>query len=139
MTRRAVGDGGQIAGIEAVPFGLLVFVTGALVVTQAWGVVNAKFLATTAAREATRAFVEAPNAGSAAAVLPPTPPLTLERVDTGFARCRQVTFEARYALAGVGLPWGADRPGVIVRARHTEVVDPFRDGLPGVADCAGGP
>jgi hypothetical protein len=135
MRRRAIGDQGQIAGIEAVPFGLLVFVTGALVVAHAWGVVDAKFLAATAAREATRASVEAPSAAAAADAIRSNPPLTLRRLDSGFDRCRELTIEARYDLPSVGLPWGGRRPAVVVRARHTEVVDPFRDGLPGLARC----
>jgi hypothetical protein len=32
-------DSGQVGGIEALPFGLLVFVVGALLVANAWAVV----------------------------------------------------------------------------------------------------
>ncbi len=146
---RLRGDAGQVAGIEAVPFGLLVFTTGALVVAQAWGVVDAKLLAGTAAREATRAFVEAPSgaraahdavvAGQRAVPRRGGVEVDLRRLDDGFARCRTVTFEARWAVPAIGLPWGGTRPEVAVAARHAEVVDPYRDGLPGGAECASVP
>ena len=61
MTRPR-GDAGQIGGVEAVPFGLLVLIVGILVAAHTWAVVDAKFLTGAAAREATRAYVEAPNA-----------------------------------------------------------------------------
>ena len=56
---RAGGDGGQVGGIEALPFGLLVFVVGALLVANAWAVVDAKLAVDAAARQATRHYVEA--------------------------------------------------------------------------------
>ncbi|MGH2685611.1 MAG: hypothetical protein ACRDJP_09115, partial [Actinomycetota bacterium] len=62
---RCQGDRGQVAGIEALPFGVLIFVVGALLVTNVWGVIDAKLAATSAAREAARAFVEAADAASA--------------------------------------------------------------------------
>ena len=43
------------------PFGLLTFVVGTLLVANAWGVVDAKLAVTSAAREAVRAYVEAPT------------------------------------------------------------------------------
>src|SRR5439155_1513782 len=48
------------AGIEAIPFGLLTFVVGALIVANAWAVIDAKIAVSAAAREATRAYAEAP-------------------------------------------------------------------------------
>jgi hypothetical protein len=143
---RLRGDAGQVAGIEAVPFGLLVFASGALVVAQAWAVVDAKFLAGTAAREATRAYVEAPSAeaadrealaaGRAAVPRRGDTDVDLRRVDAGYGRCREVTFEATWIVPAVVLPWRGPRAEVAVRARHTEVVDPYRDGLAGAASCA---
>ncbi len=40
--RRARGDAGQVGGFEAIPFGVLVFVLGALLITNAWAVIDAK-------------------------------------------------------------------------------------------------
>ena len=68
MTDRLRGDVGQVAGIESIPFGLLVLIVGILLVAHTWAVVDAKFVATAAAREATRAYVEStePDAAEAA-------------------------------------------------------------------------
>ncbi|MGV3758684.1 MAG: hypothetical protein ACO1PW_03960 [Actinomycetota bacterium] len=48
------GDRGQVAGIEAIPFGLLIFVLGGLLLANAWAVVDAKLATDAAAREAVR-------------------------------------------------------------------------------------
>src|SRR3546814_12875156 len=57
MSGRLRGDGGQVGGIEAIPFGLLIFVIGSLLIVNAWGVVDAKFATDAAARQAARTFV----------------------------------------------------------------------------------
>jgi hypothetical protein len=52
-------DRGQVGGIEALPFGLLVFVVGSLLVANAWAVIDAKIAVDAAARQAARAYAEA--------------------------------------------------------------------------------
>jgi hypothetical protein len=148
--RRGRGDAGQVGGIEAVPFGLLVLLVGILLVAHTWAVVDAKFLTTAAAREATRAYVEAPTAadGIADARRSATDAVAssgrvlddLVRRSPGadFARCAPARFEAEVVVPAFGVPWRGDRPVVRVRSAHEELVDPFRDGLPGSADCVGG-
>lgn len=150
MTRRLRGDAGQVAGIEAVPFGLLVLVVGILLVAHTWAVVDAKFVAASAAREATRAYVESADAvaaigaarrGAEEAVRRagrPSVALDLGRATAGFGRCARTRFDVRLPVPTVGLPWRSDRPSVVVRAGHQEVVDPYRDGLAGSADCRTG-
>jgi phenylalanyl-tRNA synthetase beta chain len=49
---RLGGDGGQVAGIEALPFGVLIFVVGALLITNLWAVIDTKIAVDAAAREA---------------------------------------------------------------------------------------
>jgi len=145
---RCRGDAGQVAGIEALPFGVLVFVVGALLVTNVWGVIDAKLAATSAAREAARAYVEAddePTAGEAAALAAAeaidahgrSPDrLVLEQVEGRFARCARVTFRASYPVPAIALPWiGGFGEAFTATARHSEIVDPYRSGLPGVAAC----
>jgi hypothetical protein len=151
MMRRLRGDRGQVAGIEAVPFGLLVLAVGILLVAHTWAVVDAKFVAVNAAREAGRAFVEARSAvdGAAAARRAvdevagrsgrPASAVTLRRTSVGFGRCVPARFEAGLEVPAVGAPWRPDRPTVLVRARHEEVVDPYRDDLAGLADCPPSP
>ncbi|HLH47413.1 MAG TPA: hypothetical protein VKV25_09650, partial [Acidimicrobiales bacterium] len=55
----------------------------------------------------------------------------------GFTRCERVTIEVSYPSPLVVVPWlGRIATGATVSARHSEVVDPFRSGLPGTASCA---
>ena len=145
--RRGRGDAGQVGGTEAVPFGLLVLVVGVLVLAHTWAVVDAKFVTAGAAREATRAYVEASTsaegeanarqaaASSAAAVGRSLDGLDLTAGSGGFGRCAPAGFVARLTVPAFGLPWRPDRPAVTVRSAHQELVDPYRDGLPGLADC----
>jgi hypothetical protein len=160
VTRRRNGDRGQVGGIEVLPFGLLVFVVGTLLVANAWAVVDAKLAVDAAAREATRHFVEAdvPAAddfGDAEAAARragyealaahgreaarSTVELTaLESPDgqVGFARCARATFTARYDVPVLRLPWiGGFGSGLDVTSRHSELIDPYRDGVPGSAEA----
>ena len=145
---RCRGDSGQVAGIEALPFGVLIFVVGALLVTNVWGVIDAKLAATSAAREAARAFVEAPDAVTAAdsaaraaseaiAAHGRSPDrLVLDQLAGTFARCERVTFQAGYPVPAIALPWiGGLGEAFTATARHSELVDPFRSGLEGTASC----
>jgi hypothetical protein len=62
--------------------------------------------------------------------------LVLQRTGDGFARCARVTFEARYPVPAIALPWiGGFGEAFTAAARHSEVVDPFRSGLEGTATC----
>jgi hypothetical protein len=145
--RRCRGDAGQVGGIEAVPFGLLVLVVGVAVLAHTWAVVDAKFATAGAARAATRAYVEAStpaqgraDARRAAADAADALGRSLDGVDLdaglgAFGRCVPARFVARSTVPAFGLPWRPDRPTVTVRSAHQELVDPYRDGLPGLADC----
>ncbi|MDQ3898624.1 MAG: hypothetical protein M3326_15500 [Actinomycetota bacterium] len=132
-----------MAGAEAIPFGLLTFVVGALLVANAWAVIDAKMAVSAAAREATRAFVEAPvdadplalaDAAARAAVRGAgrdPAQLVLTPLGPTFARCETVTFEASYRIPAVRLPWvGGFGGGFTATARHAEVIDPYRTGVP---------
>jgi hypothetical protein len=153
MRRRGQGDRGQVGGIEVLPFGVLIFVVGALLVTNAWGVVDAKIAADAAAREAVRAYVESPDSASASAAARQAalatmaahgrrPALVEESIrrsgNAAFERCVPVTVTVSYLVPAVVLPWiGGYGHAFDVRATHTERVDPFRSGVPGSATCAG--
>jgi hypothetical protein len=147
---RLRGDHGQAGGLEALPFGVLVFVVGALLVANAWAVIDAKFAVDAAAREAVRTFVEAPADSSdpigrakgagldalAGHGRDPTRATVRPVGDVVLERCARVTFEAIYEVPALALPIvGGYGPGAFrVRATSTELVDPFRDGLHGEAD-----
>ena len=149
---RCRGDAGQVGGIEALPFGLLVFVVGTLLIANAWAVVDAKFATDAAARQAVRTFVEGDEEATARreaiaaglesiaghgrdpdrAEVAPVGSATLER-------CERVTFEASYEVPAIGLPFigGYGPTPFQVRSTHSELVDPFRSGVPGSAEsCA---
>ena len=137
---------GAVGGLEAIPFGFLVFVVAVLLVANAWAVVDAKVAVTAAAREAARTWVEGdgtPDAAADAAAEalrghgrdPQRLDLELD-APTGFGRCAAVVVRATYRVPALPLPWiGGFGDGFDVSARHSERVDPFRDGLPGEARC----
>jgi hypothetical protein len=139
-------EAGQVGGIEAAVFGVLVFVLGTLVIANGWGVVDAKLAASAAAREGARAVVEASH---------PSPEVAVPAVDATIAahgrdparvvdvavegavrRCGRMTVAVSYRVPIVAVPLiGATGRGFTVTGRHSELVDPYRSGLPGEADC----
>lgn len=140
---RPVGDESGQAGIEVLPFGILTFVVGALIVANAWAVIDAKIAVSAAAREATRAYVEAPVDGDPLAAADAAArsaiegagrdpaQLVLTPLEATFARCETVRFEASYQIPAVRVPWiGGFGSGFTATARHAEVVDPYRTGVP---------
>jgi hypothetical protein len=149
---RCCGDAGQVGGIEALPFGVLIFVLGSLLIANAWAVVDTKFATDAAAREAVRAFVEAPGgsvdpvgaateAGRDALAGHGRDPdrASIEPIGTAvLARCERVAFEVTYTVPALTLPLigGYGNGPFTVRSAASEVVDPFRAGLDGTAeDC----
>lgn len=159
LGRAGDDDGGQVGGIEALPFGLLIFAIGTLLVVNAWGVIDAKLAVDAAAREATRSFVEADVVDRAG-----TGPAELRAVDAGlealaahgrdprrgrvaltalaapdgsatYVRCARATFTAGYTVPALSLPWiGGFGRAFEIESSHSELVDPFRDGVPGDAE-----
>jgi hypothetical protein len=144
-------DHGQLAGIEALPFGVLTFVVGMLLVVNAWGVVDAKQATTSAAREAVRAYVEAPDEATAVDAATGAARRSMEghgrdstrtTVDIGhadgrsFGRCTRVTVTVHHPVPAIRLPWiGGYGHAFDVATSQSEVVDPYRSGLAGAAEC----
>ena len=153
MIRRHIDwrdDQGQVAGVEALPFGVLLFVVGALLVANAWAVIDAKMTVTSAAREAARSYVEASNADEArdhsqAAARDAVRAhgrnadrATIDGPDSSdaFTRCNRVTFAVTYPVPALTLPFiGGLGHAFDVTATHSELVDPFRNDVPGEALC----
>lgn len=140
-------DTGQ-GGLEAMVFGVLLFVFGTLLVVNAWSVVDTKLTTASAAREATRAFVEGGDADAAALEAAEAGLAAIEsmgrrrdraRIDrtTGaFERCSRVTYQATYPVPLIRIPViGGLGTGFTVSSRHSEVVDPHRSAVPGPAAC----
>ena len=149
--RRRVGadhESGFVGGFEALLFGFLLFVAGTLLIAHAWAVVDTKAAASEAARQAARTYVEAPSAAlaltsaqaAAAAALTGygrDPAQAVVELKSGsFGRCQRVTISVSYPAPLLVLPFvGRVGTGGAVRAQNSELVDPYRTGLPGTATC----
>jgi len=151
VSSRLRGDRGTVGGIEALPFGVLVFVVGSLLTANAWAVVDVKLAVTSASREAVRRYVEASDhdrAVNEATVVARDairshgrdPDRAHLRIDHAggrpWGRCTRVTMTVSYPVPALSLPWiGGYGDAFEVRADHSEIVDPFRAGLPGASRC----
>jgi hypothetical protein len=145
--RRCRGDAGFVAGAEVPLYAVLVFVVGMLLLANAWAVIDAKMAVSSASREAVRYLVEsngdtggAAAAGSAAFSSYGRDAARLRgpdiAADNGLARCSRVTITYTYEIPALSLPliggWGR---AFTVEASHSEIIDPFRSGLSGEAQC----
>lgn len=123
---------------------------GLVLLSSAWGAVDAKATAAAAAREAARAYVEAADGDSGADAARAAAEdvargygrdpsrLGLVRSGEAFARCARITYQASYPLPVLRVPFlDSSVGGWTVSARHSEIVDPYRSGLPRAADCGG--
>jgi hypothetical protein len=146
--REARGEEGFVGGFEGLLFGLLLFIAGTLLVANAWGVVDTKAALALAARQAARTYAEAPTAAVAAssaqqaaaqalAAYGRDPARAVVRLESGrFGRCERITISVTYPAPLLVLPWlGRVGRAESVRAVHSELVDPYRTGLPGTAQC----
>lgn len=152
MTARSQEDG-FVAGAEALIFGVLVFVIGTLIVVNAWSVVDAKFAASAAAREAARAVVESatgPEHLEVARVAArrtldgygrPAAPMTVTSVGpselvtsgpgpAGFRRCTEVGYEVEIRVPAVAFIGSRTIGEFRVSSQHHELIDPYRSGRP---------
>lgn len=144
-------DRGQMAGIEALPFGVLVFVLGSLLLANVWAVVDAKLATTAAAREGARVYVESADAPEAIEAGTDAARRSITghgrdadraRItfthddDRPFARCTRVRTSVSYRVPALDLPLvGGLGSAITVESTHSEVVDPFRDGLGPAGGC----
>lgn len=133
---------GAVGGVEVLPFAVLVFVAGSLLVANAWAVVDAKLTAEAAAREAGRAYVESgdPAAAQGAArraarevvEAAGRDPERLVVADNRprYVRCAVVEHRTSYRVPTVTVPLvGGFGHGITVHGHHREVLDPFAAGL----------
>ncbi|MHB1534003.1 MAG: hypothetical protein ACYC1D_05210 [Acidimicrobiales bacterium] len=142
-------EAGFAGGAEGLIFGMLIFVAGTLLVANAWAVIDTKLAAAVAAREAARTYVEAPDAATASAEAdqaaagalngfgrnPALGRVTL--VSGTWGRCQRITIQVRYPAPLLVLPFiGRVGAAESVTADQSELVDPFRSGLPGTASCS---
>jgi hypothetical protein len=62
---RGRNDRGQVAGVETLALGVLVFVAGLLIATNAWSVLTTRQIADSIAREYIRTYSEQPTRDAA--------------------------------------------------------------------------
>ncbi len=144
-------DSGQVGGIEVLPFSILIFVVGSLLVAQAWAAIDVKVAVNAASREAARAFVEAGDAGTgvtdadrvareAIAGHGRDPArLVIDAPDFhggGYTRCQQVTIHVSYPVPALSLPLiGTHGEAYRASSSHTEIIDPYRSGGAATGGC----
>lgn len=148
MTAR--GEAGFAGGFAGLLFGLLIFIVGTLLAGYAWSVVDTKSAAVDAAREAARSYVEAASASSAIQAAQQAADSTLAGrgrdparatvtlTGGSFGRCQRITISVAYPAPALVLPFLGPiggSAGTEVTARHSELVDPYRTGLPGSSAC----
>ena len=153
---RGRGEAGVVGGVEILPLALLVFTAGMLLVMNGWAIVDARLAVAGAAREAVRTAVEAPDAstafvageaaarrelaGSGRAADRLTVTWSSAAAGSGagaFGRCQRLVATASYTVPALAVPWiGGFGRAFAVSATASELVDPLRDGVPGVA-CGG--
>lgn len=147
--RRAYDEDGFAAGAEGLIFGFLFFVLGTLFIAAGWAVLDTKLATAAAARQAVRAYAQAPSAALAYSDAQREAELALAgygrnpasgvvRLLSGhFGRCRRVTIEVSYPSPLLYLPLlsQAGYAGM-VSATDSELVAPFQSGPRGTAACA---
>ena len=139
-----------MGGVEVLPFAVLIFVFGTLLLVNAWGVIDAKFAVTSASREATRTLAESSDAGSgdAAARRAAEDAISAYGRDPGrlelsgptgsLVRCGTVSYTATYPVPAIRIPViGGFGRAFDVTSTHSSRVDALRSGLPGEATCGG--
>lgn len=144
-------DEGQAGGWEIIPFGVLIFVVGTLLIVNAWAVVDARQSAGDAAREGARAFVHestevAARTAARDAVFATTDGRGLPRhrvdlapirLEPSFERCAHVVVTVHAQVPTISLPFiGGFGHAFTVTGSQNELIDPFRADLPEATACA---
>ncbi len=137
-----------MGGFEGLLFGSLLFVAGTLLVAHAWAVIDTKAATEEAARQAARTYVAASSAPAAlsSAETAAADALTgygrdpsrskVSLASGSFGRCQRITISVSYPAPALILPFaGRIGTGEEVRSLASELVDPYRSGLPGWATC----
>ncbi len=150
-SKTSSGESG-VVGFEVLPFLVLVFMVGSLMFAQFWAVLDAKMVTTAGVRQAVRTFVEQPGKSSVSqarsrAIQAGEDVISANNLSGESAvravgsfslrRCARATFEATHQVPALRLPLGTSSAPISVRSQHSELVDPFRSGLSGRANCVG--
>lgn len=149
-----MSESGQAAGIESVPFGILVFVGGLILVVNVWAVVDTRAAIDTAARDYLRAYtasgdsVSAADRGRAAAVdsmsarSGAAERLVIHDPTDPFGPCRPATVELEVEVPAIRAPFIGSIGTTTVSTTQTELVQPYGeardpDGVTSATVCDG--
>ncbi len=137
--RRLVGEHGFVGGAEVLPFGLLIFVTGILIIVNAWTAVDTKMTLDSAAQVVSRSISEADRIDRdeteelvrrtiADLGLDPDPvSIEIDPPGPSLVRCDRITVTLAYPVPALRLPIiGRIGDTIEVHATASELVDPFR-------------
>jgi hypothetical protein len=134
------GEAG-LGSIEVLPIGLLVMTVMTFIVMGGWNVVDAKMAAISAARSAARTTVETASraAGTRSGVEAweasgRRDEITID-IDGEVSRCGRIVATAAASVAPIPVGMLRSWKTIVVRSRHSEVVDPYRGTLDGEALC----
>jgi hypothetical protein len=133
-------DRGQVAGVETVAIGVLVFVAGLLIATNAWSVLTTRQVADSIAREYVHAYSEQPTrsaalsaAREAAETVRSTHRIDPDRLTidepTEFAPCALATVRVVIRVPMARLPFLGTVGGLDVTVTQRERIDPYRAGI----------
>jgi hypothetical protein len=145
-------DAGFIGGTEVLPFGILIFVAGTLMIMNLWAVLDTKMAVNGASREGARAVAESNDDADARAKAGTT---AVEALTThgrtpnggvavtydgaGWRPCARATVTVTQNVPLINLPFiGAmGGPTMPVVSTHTELVDPYRSRTTGIDNVNG--
>ena len=137
VIRRSGAESGQAAGIESIPFGILVFVGGVLLVINLWSVVDTRASLDSAARDYLRAYTAAPDRATARIVGRAAARASLSSrsgrpsaVRIGapterFGPCRPATVRLELTIDAIHAPFIGTLGTAIVSTTQTELVEPY--------------
>jgi len=148
LTRRGRGDRGQAAGLETIPLGVLVFISGTLLIVNAWAVVTNRSTADSLAREYLRAYTKESSRPAALAagrrvvdVIAEADRLAPDRVriepPTQWVACAPATVTVHLTVPEVRAPFLGGFGTTEIVVTHRDRLDGYRAGLP--TDGTGSP
>lgn len=131
-----MSESGQAAGLESVPFGILVFIAGVILVVNLWAVVDTRAALDGAARDYLRAYTSAPSAAigrqrgaeAATAAIGGRRREFLVRIEAPnepFGPCRPATVTIELEVPAIRAPFLGSMGHRIVRATQTELVQAY--------------
>lgn len=127
---------GQAAGIETIPFGILVFIAGTILAINVWAVVDTRMAVDAAAHAYLRSYTAASSrdvarlAGDAAArhsleARGITGTATISAPTQVFAPCRVAEVTISVQVVAIRAPFLEGIGTTSVRAREAELIEPF--------------